>query len=438
MEYNEPLVSIIVPVYNAEQYLERCINSILHQEYQNYELLLIDDGSTDASSTMCDAYAKKDSRIQVFHQKNSGVSASRNYALDICQGKYIQFLDSDDWITSDSTKLFVRCAEKHNCDLVIADFYRVVGERLSQMGDIEEEALLSRQQFASYMMENPADFYYGVLWNKFYRKSIIEKVHLRMDPDISWCEDFLFNLEYIRQADTFYALQAPVYYYFKRKGSLVGQNGTSINATIKMKLNVFDYYNQFYKDIYKEEDYDGIRLQVYRFLLSAAKDNMIPPAYLKGVKKLGNERTCILPNVIRAEGIIADSYRYRKLLERLCETVAVKNNLSLDEVMLLLYLNQPVYIKNTKELSEFSGYSKRKLFNILQKLAKKELIRMIKPTRGSTTIQILPAANPVLADLEIAQNDFDHIRFRNFADNDWGTYSKLSEKTKKNIQDCLL
>lgn len=438
MKHNEPLVSIIVPVYNAEQYLDRCINSILHQEYQNYELLLIDDGSTDTSGAMCDTYAKEDSRIRVFHRENAGVSASRNYALDVCQGKYIQFLDSDDWITSDSTKLFVRCAEKYNCDLVIADFYRVIGERLSQMGDIEEEALLNREQFASHMMENPADFYYGVLWNKFYRRTIIEKVHLRMDPEISWCEDFLFNLEYIRQADTFYALQAPVYYYFKRKGSLVSQNGTSINATIKMKLNVFDYYNQFYKDIYKEEDYESIRLQVYRFLLSAAKDNMIPPAYVKGVKKLGNERMSVLSDAIRAEGIVADSYRYRKLLERLCETVAAKNNLSLDEVMLLLYLNQPVYIKNSKELAEFSGYSKRKLSNILQKLMKKELIRMIKPTRGSTTIQILSAANPILADLEIAQNDFDHIRFRNLTDNDLVTYGKLSEEIKKNIQDCLL
>lgn len=438
MKHNNPLVSIIVPVYNAEQYLNRCIDSVLHQEYQNFELLLIDDGSTDQSGSICDIYAENDSRVRVFHFENAGVSASRNHALDLCQGTYIQFVDSDDWITPDSTKLFVRCAETYNCDLVIADFYRVIGERLSQKGDIEEDSLLSREQFATHMMENPADFYYGVLWNKLYRRSIIEKVHLRMDPEISWCEDFLFNLEYIRQAETFYALQAPVYYYFKRKGSLVSQNGTSINATIKMKLNVFEYYNQFYKDIYETEDYESIRLQVYRFLLSAARDNMLPPAYLKGVKKLGKERMAILPEAVKAEGIVTESYRYRKLLERLCETVAAKNNLSLDEVMLLLYLNQDVYIKNIKELAEFSGYSRRKVTNTLQKLTKKELIRTVKLNRSSTIIQILSAASPILADLETAQNDFDHIRFRGLTDNDLISYGRLSEQIKKNIQNSLL
>ena len=100
----------------------------------------------------------------------------------------------------------MRAAEDHRCDLVVADFYRVVGERLSRKGDIDEDAVLTREGYAAHMMENPADFYYGVLWNKLYRREIVEAHRLRMDPEISWCEDFLFNLEYIRWAERFYAL----------------------------------------------------------------------------------------------------------------------------------------------------------------------------------------------------------------------------------------
>ena len=207
-----PAVSIIIPVYNAENFLARCVDSVLGQEYTDFELLLIDDGSKDKSGAMCDAYAASDSRVCVFHKENAGVSAARNQALSEARGTYIQFLDSDDWMTPDSTKLLVRAAEENDCDLVIADFYRVVGERVSRKGDIEDEGVMSPEEFAAHMMESPADYYYGVLWNKLYRRSIIEAHDLRMNAEISWCEDFMFNLEYIRFAERITALRAPIYY----------------------------------------------------------------------------------------------------------------------------------------------------------------------------------------------------------------------------------
>ena len=193
-----PAVSIIVPVYNAERTVGRCIESILNQEYTDFELLLVNDGSTDASGSLCDGYAAKDARIRVIHKKNGGVSAARNTALDLAQGTYLQFLDSDDWLTPDATSSLVRAAEDTGCDLIVADFYRVIGERVSQKGDIDEDGVMTREEYAAHMMENPADFYYGVLWNKLYRRAIVEAHHLRMDPEISWCEDFMFNLEYVR------------------------------------------------------------------------------------------------------------------------------------------------------------------------------------------------------------------------------------------------
>lgn len=165
----EPLVSIIVPVYNAEKTLERCVDSVLHQEYKNLELILINDGSTDSSGALCRAFVDDDPRVRLIDKANSGVSDSRNQGIDAAQGEYIQFLDSDDWITPDATRLMAGCAQRSGCDLVVADFYRVVGDKLAHKGSIQENAILTLQEYAEYMMESPADFYYGVLWNKLYR-----------------------------------------------------------------------------------------------------------------------------------------------------------------------------------------------------------------------------------------------------------------------------
>lgn len=113
-----PSVSIIVPVYNARKTIARCIESIINQEFQDFELLLVNDGSKDDSGQICDSYAAQDKRIRVIHKDNSGVSDSRNMALDLAKGKYIQFLDSDDWITTDATNLFFRAAEDHHCESI--------------------------------------------------------------------------------------------------------------------------------------------------------------------------------------------------------------------------------------------------------------------------------------------------------------------------------
>lgn len=434
--YMEPTVSIIVPVYNAESYLERCIESVLTQEYRDFELILVDDGSGDESGAVCDRFAQQDERIRVLHKENTGVSDSRNRALDIARGEYLQFLDSDDWLTPDATKLFVRSAEESGCDMIIADFYRVVGENFSRKGDIEKEGILTRQDFANLMMENPADFYYGVLWNKLYRRSIVEKHHIRMDADISWCEDFIFNLEYIRHCHTIYALQAPVYYYVKTKGSLVNSQGAGINNTIRMKLNVFEYYHQFYKDVYDEESYENIRFQVYRFLLTYAKDGFVAPALLPGSKKLGQERlVTVLPEAVEGGGAALEYYRYRKLWERYCEVVAIKNDMTLDEVQVLMYLSQGIMITGLNELENLSGLPKRKVGAAVQRLERRDMIKKEKkPGKGYV---LLPEAAPVLHDLELAERDFGESKFRNFDDRQKEDYRQLEGKMQENMKNIL-
>ena len=460
-----PMVSIVVPIYNAENYLRRCVDSILNQEYTDFELLLVNDGSTDASGDICEEYGDRDPRVIVIQKENTGVSDSRNRALDRARGKYLQFLDSDDWITPDATRLFVRAAEEYGCDMVISDFYRVVGERLSTKGDIEEEGVLTREEFAAHMMENPADFYYGVLWNKLYRRDIVEEHNLRMDTDINWCEDFMFNLEYIRYAKVFYALHAPIYYYVKRKGSLASQ-GINISKTVKMKLNVFEYYNNFYKHVLEEEDYEKNRLQVYRFFIDAAGDGTVPPSILPGSKKLGDERVFVNTEILQAEGLAGEDYRKRKLLEHYLEPVALKGDLKVMDVRLLLCLCEKHEWDSRRELADFAGISRTNLTSGLQRLTMKgflkvEEVKEPKPSKkdkttgknktktaemtetkrkergGRIAVTILPAADAIMKELKMAQRDYDAARFAGFTEEELIQYADLSEKIKENTKNIL-
>ena len=121
-----PLITIIVPVYNSEKTLHRCVDSILDQTYQNFEILLINDGSKDHSGDICDEYAKSDTRVRVFHKENKGVSAARNTGLDNAKGAWVSFVDSDDWISSEYLNVLYKEAIVTNADVVTCDFFEVV------------------------------------------------------------------------------------------------------------------------------------------------------------------------------------------------------------------------------------------------------------------------------------------------------------------------
>ena len=437
----EPTVIIIVPVYNAENTIPRCIESILNQEYSDFELLLVNDGSTDGSGAVCDAYAARDARVRVIHKENTGVSDTRNAALDQARGTYLQFLDSDDWITPDATSSLVRAAESAQCDLVVSDFYRVVGERVSQKGDIDDDGVMTREEYAAHMMENPADFYYGVLWNKLYRRSIVEAHHLRMDPEISWCEDFMFNLEYIRYAETFRALQVPIYYYVKTKGSLANQSLT-ISKTVKMKLTVFEYYQRFFKSVLDEEEYEKSRLKVYRFLLDAAGDGSVPPPILPNSRKLGNERMQVSPDVLGGEGVLYDAFRERKLLERYLETAALKNDLALPDAKLLLALRDLAFQPTRRELADFVNLPRGTLSLSLQKLTGRGLVKLTEVRRKAERFKRLDitfseAAQPILADLETARQDYETSRLASLTPDELEQHDLLAGKIQAHIRDVL-
>lgn len=450
------MVSMIVPVYNSEKTLSRCIDSILNQTYRDFELILLNDGSTDTSGEICDAYAKRDSRVRVVHKENTGVSDTRNRGIDLARGEYLQFLDSDDWITPDATTLFVRTATEQQCDMVISQFYRVIGEHVSQKGAIDEDGLMDRSTYANHMMQKPADFYYGVLWNKFYKRSIITEHRLRMDQSISWCEDFMFNLEYVRHTQTIYAMKVPVYYYVKTKGSLVSQ-GMSMKKMIRMKRTVFACYNDFYKDVFDEAEYEKRRIQIYRFLIEAAGDGEVAPLILPGSYRLGAERTSVSTAVQEGEGFFFDIYRERKLQERLFDAIALKNELQVADIKLLYYLSQPHENCTFQEMASMLNIPRRELSQAIQRLLAKEMIEVRsrvknrgkertknteKPQeeRKRTRLReyvVTAEADALLSEILSAINDFEQLQYEGFSQEEIRMYEMLNEKRNQNIRNAI-
>lgn len=263
-----PFVTLIIPIYNAERYLRRSLDSVAAQTFQDMEVLLLNDGSKDGSLRVCREYEEKDARFRVIDKENSGVSDTRNLGIYLARGKYLQFMDSDDWLTPDATESLVAAAEKDRCDFVIADFYRVDGAHYVEKQHIRREDVMSREEFAMEMADNPADFYYGVMWNKLYRREIVEQNHLRCDTSMNWCEDFLFNLGFIRYADRFRALQKPIYYYMKRKGSLVSTEAVSMDA-VRVKFELLEKYKDLYQSMGLYEEH---KLKINAYIVAIARD----------------------------------------------------------------------------------------------------------------------------------------------------------------------
>ncbi len=169
----QPLVSIVIPVYNAAPDLARCIESVRKQTYRNIEVFLVNDGSKDASSPICHMYERIDPRVHVIDKENAGVSAARNTGIAAAQGKYIQFVDSDDYLAPGATATLIERAEHAGADMVIAHYYRVDGGKTTRHGFLKRRDVMDQREFARELMDEPASFYYGVLWNKLYRADII-------------------------------------------------------------------------------------------------------------------------------------------------------------------------------------------------------------------------------------------------------------------------
>lgn len=299
---NNPLVSIIVPVYNVQNSVARCLESICAQTWKNIEIILVNDGSRDESFSVCEQFREKDPRIVLVDKSNSGVSDTRNCGMTLASGKYVQFVDSDDYIEPDFTERLVTAAETNNADLVIAPYWMVIpansckaGQALESLQEnlgIEEkrpddvreygflpEGIYDRDTFALRLMEKPASFFYSVLWNKLYRRDILVDNHLQFTSEVRWAEDLVFNLEYILYANVFVSIPKAGYHYVQNPQSICH---TQINpATIvQNKLQMFRYY----KDLYTRLGmYEEVRPQLYKFLVDIAESTYPSGPFKKAI-----------------------------------------------------------------------------------------------------------------------------------------------------------
>lgn len=234
MEF-EKIVSIIIPVYNVEAYLDECVRSVCNQTYRNLEIILVNDGSTDGSGLKCDNWEKKDNRIRVIHKINGGLSSARNAALDIAQGTYIYFCDSDDYIASDLIEKTILHMDK-GYDLVAFEYNEVYDD-----GTIKPYAYHKTGSFEINNQDEKNDFMTHIVlssrigWSactRIYRRYIIEEYKLRFaDNRVIFSEDLFFTTCYCAHVKKVLSLDTLLYFYRQRENSIMGEN------TVKLNIN---------------------------------------------------------------------------------------------------------------------------------------------------------------------------------------------------------
>lgn len=210
-----PLISIIIPVYNTEKYIRRCIDSVIAQSYSDWELILVDDGSTDGSGKICDEYAESDERIRVYHKTNGGVSSARNVGLDNATGEWVTFVDSDDWVEA----TYLQEIYNNCCDTDVLFFSAVwnyldgckvtysAGDRFAYGKDAVEREIFM-------LLYNKSEYpFLGYTWNKAFKKSIINNNNVRFREDLSVREDEIFTHDYLRFVEGLKYMSKPLYQY---------------------------------------------------------------------------------------------------------------------------------------------------------------------------------------------------------------------------------
>lgn len=246
-----PVVSIIVPVYNVEKYLEKCIESILAQTYEQLEVILVDDGSPDRCGEICEQYAKKDSRITVLHQKNRGLSAARNAGIMQASGEYLLFVDSDDYIVAELAEKTVRMAESVKADIVIFDYVAVeeeTGREDRSRFKLEKNEVFSLKEQPKALLVPPS------AWNKLYRRELFLKTCMRY-PEGRHYEDLGTTPKLFLRAERIVYLDSdPLYYYILRNGSIM--HSKNFEKNFRDRTFAFENILHYFEECRQREQYE--------------------------------------------------------------------------------------------------------------------------------------------------------------------------------------
>jgi len=219
MTNTNPRISVIVPVYNAAQFLRTCIDSVLAQTFEDFELLLVDDGSSDESGTLCDEYAESDDRIRIHHQPNSGVSAARNHGLATARGEYVTFVDADDWVDDSLLAHLVGPTLEFDLDLVVSGLaWHYQDGRIGTSSLYDTRHARTPREIGEIVVELEKRALIHGCYQKLIRRSVLDKANIRFPP-LSFGEDILFNLSYLPCVDSIYVVPDIDYHYRRNDGS---------------------------------------------------------------------------------------------------------------------------------------------------------------------------------------------------------------------------
>lgn len=233
----EPLISVIIPVYNVEKYLDRCINSVVKQTYNNLEIILVDDGSPDNCPKLCDEWAKKDSRIRVIHKKNAGVSAARNTGIDECKGDYISFVDSDDWMEETFCEEMLNVIKENKADYAACGYNRVYDDFVDHINCDGSVKVLDSKSFLKKLLSVQSG--YGFVHMKLIKREVVDNI--RFNTSLKVGEDALFNVELCDNLSKVVIYNKPLYNYYFNANSVVR----------KYDINYVDKYYESMKAMYE-------------------------------------------------------------------------------------------------------------------------------------------------------------------------------------------
>lgn len=212
----EDLITIIIPIYNAEKYLRKCLDSIMNQTHKSIEVLLINDGSRDNSGKICDEYEKKDERIKVIHKENEGVSVARNIGLKNAKGEYIAFIDADDYVEKEYLEKLLRKLKDHNVECIICGYNRIYGNSIEKISK-DKSYTLSKIEFLDGILNVQGGI--GFTWGKLWKKQAIKNIEFKKEVKIG--EDSLFCIEASKNVNNVYILNETLYNYVFNENSAV-------------------------------------------------------------------------------------------------------------------------------------------------------------------------------------------------------------------------
>ena len=248
-------ISILMPVYNSQEYLKNTVQGVINQSYKEWELILVDDGSKDNSKNICIELQKFDNRIRFINKENTGVSDTRNIALDNAKGKYIAFIDSDDSVHKDYLKILLSSIEKSNGQLAVCGFKE---RKISTNGQIEElsrvfypKEVIAIEDMKDLIMDFGNSGLLNPLWNKLYSRKIIEENNIRFKEEVETGEDFIFNLQYFRKINNICFSKGELYYYIRRNNNSITyqyidnmyEKGLEIHNLLEDFLKDMNFYN---------------------------------------------------------------------------------------------------------------------------------------------------------------------------------------------------